>query len=121
MSNDLDKLAADLGLAADSIAARALPVISKGALNIKTDMRADAAGSGHFRMARSITYEMVTDAESVGALVGPVKGHAGSLANIAYFGGVHGGGGTVRDPTEPMNAEAPALTTNLLALLNEGV
>lgn len=121
MSKALEDLAADLGRAGDTITVRALSVITKGAVNIRDDMRTDAKGSRHFRMARSITYELTGDSTSVGALVGPVKGHAGSLANIAYFGGVNGGGGTVRDPSEPMNSEEPELVKRLEALLDEGI
>lgn len=81
--------------------------VSKGALNIKKQMQADAAGSRHFRFARTITYDIKGNAVSSQAEIGPEKVGAGNLAGIAYFGGAHGGGGTVADPQGALDDESP--------------
>jgi hypothetical protein len=81
-------------------------VKSSGDSVIKT-MKADASKSGSFRFAGRISGEMKGNAGTSIFEGGPVKGGAGSLANIAYFGGAHGGGGTVRDPQQALNEEAP--------------
>lgn len=101
-----------------------IPVVEKGAANIKGDLRAEAFKSRHFGgMARSITYDMITSSGSgIEAEIGPTKGKPGSIANIAYFGGSAwsgrknpgrgwqsgpGGGGTVEDPRGALDREAP--------------
>lgn len=86
------------------------PVVAKGALQVKTGMRADMAASRHFgQVARSITYNTREGVGWAEAEVGPVTAGrtVGDLAHLAYFGGVNGGGGTVRDPQEVLDAEAP--------------
>lgn len=88
------------------------PVIAKGALNIKTTMRDDLAGSKHFRQtARSVTYDTRAGQAFASAEIGPVtQGQTvGDLAHFAYFGGANGGGGTVRDPQEALDEEEPRL------------
>ena len=93
-----------------------IPVVDKAAVNIKADMRAAAAKSRHFRMASSITYDKPNPYE---AEIGPTKGGAGSLANIAYFGGSNGGGGTIEDPRGAMDREAPKFERALADLAAE--
>lgn len=84
--SQVDKLAADL----DAIPAESLPkfrkVVEKGAVNVKTGMRADASGHPTFRyFPRSISYD-VTDG-GLGAEIGPDKDLVqGALGNIVYFG-----------------------------------
>ena len=51
--------------------------------------------------------------------VGPRKGKPGSIANIAYFGGANGGGGTVPDPRGALEAEAPRFEKALTDLVGE--
>ena len=107
---DLEALARDLQAAGDKLMDRVRPVVSKAALNVKTDMRDDLRDSQYFKgVARAVSYEVTARATSVEAEVGPVtEGQvAGDLAHIAYFGGAHGGGGTVRDPQRAADEEAP--------------
>lgn len=115
----LRELTADLG----RIASRALPevdaILKKGMQNITTEMASDAEKSEHFRqMAPTISYD---SAYRVGQLAyegGPDKdrGGAASLANIAYFGGANGGGGTL-DIDGPLQREEPRLMAALDELL----
>lgn len=77
------------------LARHARPVVMKGATNIKKQLREEMGKSKHFKAARYIDFEL--DEDGYGAEIGPIKEGAGNLANIAYFGGAHGGGGTVPD------------------------
>lgn len=102
------ELAALFAKESAEVDARAEAVVKKAALNVKNAMRSDAEASRHFEMAWTINYDMVPDSDGPAAEVGPEKKGAGHLANIAYFGGAHGGGGTVRDPQEAADEEAQA-------------
>ena len=87
------------------------PVVSKGALNVKTAMQDDLKGSAYFKqVAPGISYETSDDKDGVEAVISPDADRraAANLANIAYFGGAHGGGGTVRDPQLAAEDEADA-------------
>lgn len=86
-------------------------VVAKAAVNVKKDMQDDMRASNHFKGATgSISYDLITTPSFAEAEIGPVTGpgrRVGDLASIAYFGGVHGGGGTVRDPMHAAAEEAP--------------
>lgn len=87
------------------------PVVSKGALNVKKAMQDDFKASVHFKqVAAGVTYDVESDRDGVEAVIGPDADRrpAANLANIAYFGGAHGGGGTVRDPQLAAEDEADA-------------
>lgn len=104
---ELDGFADTLSRAIPAIVPKVKPVVSKGALNIKTQLRDEATKSVHFKKAAwTISYDLTDDANSVEAEIGPEKKAAGNLANIAYFGGVNGGGGTVPDPKNALDDEA---------------
>lgn len=103
--------------AALRLATLGLPAVARDAVkdtasSLQKTMRADAQGHSP-AIARSITTEMSGNAVFSEAKVGPVKGGAGSLANIAYFGGTHGGGGTVRDPQLAANEVADGFVASL--------
>lgn len=67
--------------------------VKKGAQNVKNDIREDLSGSGNKAFRRiPIAYEVKESAGRVTAEIGPSKGGAGSLANIAFFGTAKGGG-----------------------------
>ena len=105
--SELRALADDIRTAADNVGAEIRPAVQETADKVKATMRADMGGSGHFgQAARSITYDTRDGAGFAEAQVGPTKAGAGPLANIAYFGGSHGGGGTVRDPLEAAEEHA---------------
>ena len=113
----------DLGRAPARVLGELRPILSKGALNIKTEMQMDFATSEHFKgITFSVSYDLVTLSDALEARIGPDKGRGGgALANIAYFGGSHGGGGTVRDPREPMMEEEPRLLSALSDLLGDAL
>lgn len=101
----IHELVADLRAAG----ARAMPqirqAVSRGALNIKNQMRQEAMGHRHFpRLAPSISYDLHAGPDSVEAQIGPT---AGVLAGIAYFGSSRPGGNTVPDPKGALEAEEP--------------
>ena len=102
--DDEGQVSAMLGRASREIIDEAHKVVKRGAVNIKEAMREDANESRYFRrIARYIDFDQV----GLSAEIGPNKRGAGNLANIAYFGGAHGGGGTVRDPQRAADEEAP--------------
>ena len=118
----VDALVRDLAEAGDSLAAKLRPVVVKGAVNVKAAMRADMAGSRHFgQVARSITFDSRYGASLAEAEVGPeTRGQTvGDLAHFAYFGGAHGGGGTVRDPQAALDEESPRFAAAVGSILDE--
>jgi len=98
-----------------------VPVVTKAGVNVKNDMRDDMRDSRHFRgAAPAITFDIIATPGFAEAEIGPVSGpgrRIGDLASIAYFGGVHGGGGTVRDPIHAAKEEAPRFERALDYLL----
>lgn len=87
------------------------PVVEKGADNIMRQMRDEMRSSASFgALAGSIGYDILEG--GLAAEIGPASGGSGAGglgfgANIPYFGGSNGGGGTVADPIGALNAEAP--------------
>lgn len=95
-SHELDELARKLTVASVRAPIKAANAVKKGAQSIKTAVKADLASSSHSSFRRiPIVYEIKTEGMRVAADIAPVK-TAGGLANIAFFGGAHGGGGTHR-------------------------
>ena len=115
--SELRKLATDLSSAPKLVKSEARGVISNAALNIKNQLRDEAARSRHFRLAHTISYDLKVGGDMIEAEIGPETGGAGSLAGFAYFGGVNGGGGTVPDPQGALDAEAPNVEKYLDALI----
>jgi hypothetical protein len=113
-ASELGGLADDLMAIPTRLVPKIKPIVARSAMEVKKIMRADAAKSQHFKqIGRTINYdlnvfEFAGDA-SIEAEIGPDKGVAGaaSLAGIAYYGGAHGGGGTVRDPVDALLEVAP--------------
>lgn len=118
--SELRALATDLG----KIPTRLLPevdaIAKRGAQNLKDHMTADLAASRSFRgAAGSVSYDSDYRPGVVQYEVGPDKARrGGALANIAYFGGANGGGGTV-DIDAPLAAEEPRLTSAIAKLLDD--
>lgn len=76
-------------LLARGVARRALisASVKKGAQNVKNSIRDDLNGSGNAAFRRiPISYTLQESAGRITAEIGPTKGGAGSLANIAFFG-----------------------------------
>ena len=68
-------------------------VDSDGEWNVKNSIRDDLKGSGNKAFRRiPITYTVSETPGRITAEIGPTKGGAGSLANIAFFGTAKGGG-----------------------------
>jgi len=120
-TSELTKLARDLTSAGTAAARDIKPVVSRGALAIKSQMRSEMGGSPHFKgTAQSITYDITERADGVEAQIGAKvgAGEIGGLAHIAYFGGSTGGG-TVADPQAALDAEAPKFEAALLKILGD--
>ncbi|MCK9597809.1 MAG: hypothetical protein M0R06_02135 [Sphaerochaeta sp.] len=121
----LRELNTDLSNAGEKVARQVPGVVSKGALNIKTQLREEAGRSRSFRpIVPSITYDLVDEGTEVSAEIGPVKGkgkgHAGNLGNIAYFG-TSRGGGTLPDPQGALDAEIPGFEKALADLIEDAL
>jgi len=88
MWSETEALAAELAAAEARLAVLLPPVVSKGALNIKNDWRANASGNAHApHYPASITYDMDVRADAVEAEIGPDKDKKqGALGNILEFG-----------------------------------
>lgn len=93
----------------DQIPSEAHRVVERAAVNMKNDLVGEASRSRHFRIDRHINYDMRAGYHTSEAEVGPDKAGAGNLANIAYFGGANGGGGTLPDPEGALTREIPNL------------
>ena len=113
--NDLHRLATDFAKVAAGSHAVVQAVGTESARGIVSRMREDAARSRHFRIAPTISHEQTSSGRTSTWEVGPVRGGAGSLAHIAYFGGANGGGGTIRDPQLAADEEVPVIERALLA------
>ena len=116
-ASELRALIADLSSAPKLVRSEARAVVSKGALNIKNQMRDEVARSRHFRFAHTVSYDLKVGGDTIEAEIGPETGGVGSLAGFAYFGGVNGGGGTVPDPQGALDAEAPNVEKQVDALV----
>lgn len=103
---ELRRAASDWGDARQQLMRKVRPVVSKGALQIKNAMRDDVERSRHFRFAHTISYDVRGNQTFAEAEIGPAAGGVAALAGFAYFGGIHGGGATVRDPGEALADEA---------------
>lgn len=126
-SDELRAFSRDLTAAGSGIASKVLPVVHKGAGNIKRQHRREMAASTSFKgVARGIDYSTTFGTGSRGAggagaieaVIGPRTGKPGSLANIAYFGGARGGG-TVPDPKGALDAETPHFEKALADVLGD--
>lgn len=114
--SEVRQLVADMREIPAELARHVRPAVAKGALNIKNQLRDEWKKSTHFTGA-PINYDIEDDGYS--AEIGPEHKGAGNLANIAYFGGSNGGGGTVPDPEGALNAEAPKFEKALGDILED--
>jgi len=88
MWSETEALVADLAAAPARLAVLVPPVVSKGALNVKNDWRANASGNAHApHYPASITYDLDVQPDNVEAEIGPDKNlPQGPLGNILEFG-----------------------------------
>ena len=136
--SELRKLATDLRNAGNVVRSEARAVISKGALNIKNQMREEAQRQHWGRLVYTITYDIRggVGSDRVEAEIGPASRGQGPLAGIAYFGGAGwtgrkkpgkgwqqgpGGGGTIPDPLGALEAEAPNVERYLTELAEKAL
>lgn len=122
-ASEFRRYQAELVGAAKKVDPAVKSVVGRGALNVKRDWNAAFAGSKHFKgLAGSVSYDTRSGVGWVEALVGPDKSRrGGALANIAHFGGAHGGGGTVADPQAFLDDEAPRFLKALADALAEAM
>lgn len=110
-------------------------ILEKGALEAKKNLQAEAQKSKSFkRIAPAISYDKKRSVHGTEIELGPDKekvvktspraaarahataaGTSGNLANLAYFGGANGGGGTL-DFDEPVEREFDAIDTYMKKL-----
>ncbi|GAA1992894.1 hypothetical protein GCM10009718_33270 [Isoptericola halotolerans] len=110
-TSELRTLSADLAAAPESAAKKVPAILGRGAKNIRDQMRSEAEKSRrYFKLGYTIDYEKVREeGTSFSTEIGPnrARHEQAKLAHVAYFGGVHGGGGTLPDPQGALDAEAP--------------
>lgn len=105
--SQLRALAEDLRRHSRQTPAKLVPVVSRGALNIKREWQRSWAGLSHLpALASAVTYDTKVGVSSIEAEIGPDKGRPqGPLGNIAEFGSVknapHPGGAPALRNEEP--------------------
>jgi len=107
-TTQLDALAATLAAAPARLRPAVKAVVSKGALNVKNGMVADATGHAFLpRFPYTISYDITATATTVQAEIGPDHDKPqGPLAGVVYFGTSRSG--PVASLTGPIEREAPA-------------
>ena len=111
-------LADELASAAPAVQAAVAIAGEACALRIRDVMRADVRASRHFEFANRVTRSRTRKGPMVHEWsIGPLRGGAGSLSHIAYFGGAHGGGKSIRDPQHVADVLAPELEAIMSAAL----
>ena len=116
-THEVKEFASELGRVPAKVITGVRPAVRKAGVNMKDQLREEMAASKHFKAANSISFDEGDGGMAVE--VGPTKSGAGNLANIAYFGGANGGGGTVPDPRNALDAEAPRFEKALTNLVGE--
>jgi hypothetical protein len=88
MSDETGLLAEVLATAPARLRAVAAPIVSKGALNIKTDWRTATSGLRHApAFPASITYDLTAGLDQISAEIGPDKElPQGPLGNLLEYG-----------------------------------
>ena len=120
-TSELRALAEDQARAGREVVPAVLPVVHRGAGNIKRQLRAEMSQSRSFKQITPlITYDIIGGSAFgtswVGAEIGPEARDAGLLENIAYFG-TSRGGGTVPDPQGALEAEVPKFIKHLTRVM----
>ena len=119
-ASELRDFAADVGRIGPKMQKKTKSIVSKGALNIKNTMREDFSHSAHFKqVGKTISYEVNETADGVEAEIGPNKHYRSArIANIAYFGGIRGGGGTV-DVENGLRQEVPNFVEHMRSVVGD--
>ncbi len=88
-ASELQKLSASFATASGRLPADARAVVSKGALNIKTDTREHISNDPYWkRLAQEVNYDMTGNAVQSVATIGYDDEDQGELAGIYEFGSV---------------------------------
>ena len=123
-ASEVRSLAEDFRRVPPTLARQAKPVVEQSIVKITNQLRDEMGASASFgALAGGISYDI--DPDGYGAEAGPTKASRGGAstlgkgANIAYFGGSNGGGGTVPDPRGALDAEAPRFAQALSDLAAE--
>lgn len=125
-TSEIRALAADMSKVDERLNRWVEPIVETSGRRVRDQHRREMSASRSFKgIAPGITAEVVKagfgGAGVFEARIGPEKGRPGSLANIAYFGGSNGGGGTVPDPQVALEAEHPNFAKALAELAAEAV
>lgn len=123
MSSDASELRSfgiELGRIGPKVEKKVDAVLKRGANNVKDTMRDDFQSSRHFsQVGRTINYDITKTSDGIEAEIGPNKYYrSGRLANIAYFGGSRGGGGTV-DVENGLRKEEPNFVENIKRVMDD--
>ena len=119
--SELEHLARSFEQSVSTMDPKVTAVVSKGALNIKNQLRKEAEKSPYFkRFGWTISYDLVSGPGGAEAEIGPSSEDKspGNIANIAYFGGAHGGGASIPDPQGALDAEADRFMAALEAVVD---
>ena len=88
-TSELQKLSASIAAASGRLPAEARAVVSRGALNVKTDARANVSDSPYWaRIGQTINYDLTGNAFHSTATIGYDDVGQGELAGIYEFGSV---------------------------------
>lgn len=126
-SSGIHELAVAISKAPAEIVPKIGQVVSKGALNVKNQIREDFLDSDSFDstkpggVAANVRYNRNVQANSIEAEISPFidqEGY-GSLTDIAIHGGSRGGGGSVADPLIALQAEEPRFIAAIEDLAGE--
>lgn len=121
MADEMRQLATDVAKAAGRLARLedVDAVVKKGAQVMKDAYNDEAKGSWFSgSVAGSWTYDRQAAVGAVEYELGPDKDRGGALANIYYFGGSNGGGGT-GDIDGPAHREMPEIEKQLADIIED--
>lgn len=130
-TSELRALAADMSAIPDRMQRHVVPVVERGANNIKREITRNFEDSTHFKrpIAHTVHYKLRQGAAGDGraaveAEIGPMSRSEGSsdgsaLAHFAIHGSPRGGGGTVADPVVALDNEAPNFEKYLTELAED--
>lgn len=117
-ASELARFAAELGKSGDGLRKDVNGVVFKGATNVKGAFNKSFKGSPHFKgTGGSVDFDIEITADGIEAEIGPNRDRfpgvpgkgktspAAGLAGVAIFGGARGGGGSVADPQDHLDAE----------------
>lgn len=116
----LNTLIADLGRVGPQAYTRTTAIVERATLEAKNRMVSDAEASEHFAIASTISYDSDFRPNQIRFVLGPdrARHRKARIANIAYFGGRNGGGGTL-DINAGIDQAAPGMVNALAAMAAE--